>query len=414
MSEAKEAVLQDDLARELYAEETRLLADQHAAKHETLTAWAGAKQAYLDAREVIEKSQDARFHRSLLDAFAHELSATSATSLASLHSLGQEVLARAFKTPLSSYTYEHPERVRGREAALEGPWRQLQKSVVTKREVLEDHLTRTLLQDAVRLSADVHRRLFEDIEGWVGVQKAYLGQRETIETEEAATFQLNLLGAHDVEKRDQRNGRVAALLKRGEGIRAARHGSAHSSWQYEGVPQVQALEAAVEGLWDELKTGHVGKHEFLQDAMARNVLKARVLLLAQQHAGLQARLESWLQAREAYLLQRECNESLDAVAVAARLLEAFRAEKAQMASTSLASLKKLGVDVKTTRFASELSQWEYPEPGSVDRVEATLTSAFSKVREAAGAAPVVRGARGRGWTFGSSTPRRHPAGKLGR
>ncbi len=67
-SAAKRLVLEDDLARELYAEDTRLMSEQHAQATEHLRQWAAAQAAYLKAHKAAETIAEAQFHLAVFEA----------------------------------------------------------------------------------------------------------------------------------------------------------------------------------------------------------------------------------------------------------------------------------------------------------------------------------------------------------
>jgi len=66
---ARKPVAADDLSREKFKEEVRLLAQQHEDKFSKLTAWVAEKEAYLLKTESIGSVADARKHISLLDLY---------------------------------------------------------------------------------------------------------------------------------------------------------------------------------------------------------------------------------------------------------------------------------------------------------------------------------------------------------
>ena len=61
-------VLDDDLAREIYKEETRLLVANHLGCFNLIKKWADEKVVYLNNVESIGNSELARQHLSLMDA----------------------------------------------------------------------------------------------------------------------------------------------------------------------------------------------------------------------------------------------------------------------------------------------------------------------------------------------------------
>ena len=112
-------MLEDDLARELYAEATRLLASQHDDKFTQLLQWTADKENYLLSPEDVKTVHEANFHLAVHEGYEGEFQAILNSTHASLKQLGQTVLARAYSTGYSSYVYEHPEEVLAREEVLQ-------------------------------------------------------------------------------------------------------------------------------------------------------------------------------------------------------------------------------------------------------------------------------------------------------
>jgi hypothetical protein len=112
---AKQAVLDDDLAREQYKEATRLKVKNHTEMYNAIDTWSQAKLAYLNTKEAISNSEQAKTQLSLLDTFETEKEGMHVTSVASLIAVGDEIRAAEYKTTLSQWKYEHPAQV----AALE-------------------------------------------------------------------------------------------------------------------------------------------------------------------------------------------------------------------------------------------------------------------------------------------------------
>lgn len=146
LSAQKLEVLEDDLARELYAEETRLLADQHQHKFNQLLGWAAEQKAYLEVREEVPSANDARFHLSIFAAYEKGVEAMNRPHT-SLKQLGQTILARKYMTKHSSYEYETPEDIVATEEVLQEAWTELGTVSVVKHTILQDHLERNTFKE---------------------------------------------------------------------------------------------------------------------------------------------------------------------------------------------------------------------------------------------------------------------------
>eukprot|EP00049_Salpingoeca_infusionum_P009182 m.152573 g.152573 ORF g.152573 m.152573 type:complete len:1745 (-) comp14262_c0_seq1:1421-6655(-) len=374
LSAEKRRVLDDDLARELYAEATRLQADQHKDTCSLLSAWVSAKSTYLQVRETVDTTEDARFHLSVLEAFQKEKQALTATSLASFHELGKTVLARKYETSYSSYVYEEPNAIKTRESDLAAPWNKLDEEAKEKLTVLDDHLKRNIFQDEVRLSVDIHKDTFNKIQGWVQEKQAYLAVRETIDTVQQTDFHTSLLSAFEQEKKDTHSSQVAALTKRGDEIRASKYETSLSQWVYEKPDEVTALESQVQEMWNQMDAGAAAKQAFLDDCNARNLLKAKVLLLVDRHNGVFERVQQWVARKKEFLGAPSQVDSLASAAVSLRLLTAFESDRDNLNSTTVASLSELGQEIVTTKYQSDMSAWGFGDPATISTREQAINS----------------------------------------
>ena len=171
---AKQAVLDDDLARELYAEKTRLLAGRHVEGGSKCATWAGEKAAFLQSDLVVHSIREAQVGTSLLEAYGSEMERFTAISVASLKALGEEVLARQYKTELSAYVYERPEEIREREAEVDEHWAQLATLSAARAKTLADLLARELRKEELRIefadAAEGLKRFGVDVVARIGTQ----------------------------------------------------------------------------------------------------------------------------------------------------------------------------------------------------------------------------------------------------
>ena len=372
-STKKREILNDDLKRELYAEETRLLADQYMRKSKQLGAWYVEKAAYLRVKEKVLTSQEASLHLSLLGAYREEKDSLTQTSVASFRSLGKTILAREYKSPLSSYVYEHPDQIKAADAELTQHWQELDQLSKEKLEVLQDDHSRTSFQESVELLVRQHSGLFAKISQWVDDKRRYLKTREVIESVSESELQLSLLDAYKQEKIDMHQGSVTALKAQGDEIRASKYSSARSSWTYPKPAEVTALETKCEAeYWTELTTLSSDKQAFLDDSLVREQLKWRVRLLADRHAGEFKRLVDWIQSKKDYLSAPQDVQSIADAQIFLRLLEAFVTEREQLWASSVVSLKTLGADILATKHQSKISSWSFEKPQEISQRETQL------------------------------------------
>eukprot|EP00045_Choanoeca_perplexa_P013592 m.154704 g.154704 ORF g.154704 m.154704 type:complete len:1268 (-) comp16395_c0_seq1:46-3849(-) len=376
---AKKPILQDNLARETFREKTELEVKIHSDVFETINAFNTEKQAYLSVKENITNVNGAYLQLSVLEACMQEIKDMESGNTVRLCTLGQAIRDAKYTSEYSSWTYPKPEEVQALEAKAQGFVTSLTTAAQAKKTVLEDDLAREQFKERVGLMVDNHTSQHSSLKAWAADKQAYLEAKENNQTSQEAKYQLSRLELFIKEKSDMTEGALASLKKLGDEIRAAEYKTEHSQWKYEKPEEVSALETEIATDWDKMVVAATGKQEFLDDALARTQLKASVLLLAKRHDGLKTRLAQYAEAKQKYLETKEANDSLSAVAISLRLLQAFDEEKAQMMQVSFASLQRLGQEVVTTEYSSSLSNWKYPDPDAIVAKENTIAAAFEQL-----------------------------------
>eukprot|EP00041_Stephanoeca_diplocostata_P039173 m.1595633 g.1595633 ORF g.1595633 m.1595633 type:complete len:371 (-) comp25342_c0_seq39:7209-8321(-) len=237
----KREILDDDLARELYAAETRLMAGQHQDAFAVIQKWSDEKLEYLKAREAeiknyegnhyldVQTVGEAKLQLTLLDTFEKDKAAMTSANVASMKKLGQDVLARKYETKHSTYVYEKPEEIQANEQAVDTAWSELETESALKRPILDDHLARNEFQEKVRLWVKSHESIHQNITKWYNDKEAYLKVKETINSSDDARFQLATLAAFEKNKTDLTAAQVVPMQSLGADVREAKHSSAHST-----------------------------------------------------------------------------------------------------------------------------------------------------------------------------------------
>lgn len=383
LSDEKQRVLDDHLAREEYAAHTRLLAGQHDDKFTQLLTWSAEKSQYLEQREDITTVRDALYHLSVHDVYVKEKAAVTQAAVASLQALGAEVLARRYATNYSSYVYEVPEDITAREETVAEEWLELDRASAAKRPVLEDHLARNRFQDKVRLWVKAHADLHANIVAWAADRRTYLQTKELISNIQQAQLQLSTLDAFRQERDDMRLGAVAALRAAGEEIRAAEYKTDISQWRYEQPDAVAALETEIEGpLWDELGALADSKQAVLDDDLVREQFKEAVRLQVKNHGAAYARLTAWATAALAYLNTKEDVKNSESAKSHLSRLQLHDQRREAMVGADIAALVTLGDTIRAARHSTTHSEWTYEYPERLTKEEADVNTRWAQLAEA--------------------------------
>eukprot|EP00005_Dracoamoeba_jomungandri_P003108 CAMPEP_0174260450 /NCGR_PEP_ID=MMETSP0439-20130205/9716_1 /TAXON_ID=0 /ORGANISM="Stereomyxa ramosa, Strain Chinc5" /LENGTH=1009 /DNA_ID=CAMNT_0015344697 /DNA_START=295 /DNA_END=3324 /DNA_ORIENTATION=+ len=163
LSAAKRLVLDDDLAREQFKVQVRLMNSQHKDSHDSLCGWVGEKETYLNKKETVESVPEAQLQLSLLDNYDSEFDQYKGSYVAQLKALGAEILAQEYKTEYSSWRWEDPEELAARENDIDAKFAALIPLASAKRDVLDEDLKREEEKEVNRLQ---FANLARDYERW--------------------------------------------------------------------------------------------------------------------------------------------------------------------------------------------------------------------------------------------------------
>lgn len=401
-SASKKAVLDDDLARELYAEETRLMREQHKSQFARIDGWATEKQNYLAVREVVTTPvkltendrtiADAQFHLSVFEAFEKEMASLGDKSVPSLKSLGDAIRKRNYATELSTYVYEDIEGVNEAEAVIDAHWSAMKAAAAEKIPILKDHLERETLRERTRLSVATHKDVYDQLVVWIEAKRQYLNAREDIGIKslthkddlQTALYQLGNLEVYNGDKIDMHAGTVTRHRQLGAEIRAATHSSMHSSWSFENPEEIVALEVSIEECWEELSQLSVNKQAYLDDALAREQAKEANRLLVANYRNAYMMIDAWCREQLEYLAIKEPIDlgagapgNVVGAKQALNDLTTFEKAKSGMADSAVTSLQKLGDEIRTSKYETthpDGTSWsyEFPEDRSKEDAVAVL------------------------------------------
>lgn len=219
-SAAKKAVLEDDLARELFAEETRLIAGQHLDKGLQCAKWATLKVDYMESDIVVHSIKEAQVNISLLASYSAEKLRFTNTAVATLKELGKTVLGRKYETEYSSYVFENPGDINDRETDIDDYWLKLDQLCGTRQKTLDTLLTREFRKEELRIefadcAGDLVRFVDDKVEmiGTAEEQKTLFGfNLKEIESYDATLSAMDdATAAATVAKRGQCSKAVAEM-----------------------------------------------------------------------------------------------------------------------------------------------------------------------------------------------------------
>mmetsp|Transcript_33112 Transcript_33112/g.64953 ORF Transcript_33112/g.64953 Transcript_33112/m.64953 type:complete len:1106 (+) Transcript_33112:33-3350(+) len=286
----KQAVLDDDLARELYKESVNLVADAHASRFCDLEAWINAKLAYTTKKEEVLSVSEAQLQLALLAAYENNKADLAKTSLPNLEALAQQILASEYKTDLSSWEYPDKAAITTKQTFVSDSWAQLSSNSAQKLLVLEDDLAREKYKEEIRLCNMEHVSSHQSLQAWIEVKEAYLAVREEIDTVDKAQVALQALEAYVNDNNDQTKTTVPGFKALGQKIITAEYKTDLSQWVSPDVPAVNEREKYVDDKWVALAQACTEKKSFLDAELARELKKEEFRL---QIAGLASDFMVW-------------------------------------------------------------------------------------------------------------------------
>lgn len=250
----KQVVLDDALLREQFKEKVQLWVGRHVKMAESLDAWSRDKLAYLQVKEVIASSAEAKYHLSLLEAFEKEKAETMEASLVGLKSLGNDIRTAKYATAHSQWVYDKPADVTALETKLDRAWATLASTSAQKKNVLDDELAKHLYAEQTRLMAREHANKHAQCSAWATEKKAFLQSPTPVASIGDALAHLSLLESYNKEKASFTGSAVASLKTLGKEILARKYQTSLSSYTYEAPQDIKAAESAIDALWSELAT----------------------------------------------------------------------------------------------------------------------------------------------------------------
>eukprot|EP00004_Rigifila_ramosa_P009736 TRINITY_DN213_c0_g1_i4.p1 TRINITY_DN213_c0_g1~~TRINITY_DN213_c0_g1_i4.p1 ORF type:complete len:887 (-),score=282.58 TRINITY_DN213_c0_g1_i4:68-2344(-) len=226
----------------------------------------------------------------------------------------------------------------------------------------------------------VHKQRHEAIVAWCGLKKAYLEKKEVVDSVSAAQLQIRLLDAYVTENKAIFDGSVAKLKLQGAELEREK---------YEKHGEVAAREKKVDELFAELEALEKKKRPVLEDDLAREEFKEKVLLLVKTHEDSHSNIMAWVADKEKYLATKEESTNVAEARAQVTLLEKYEREKESMHSGSVVPLKELGAQILAQEYKTEYSQWKYPKPAEITGQEQAIDAKWASLSASSAAKKAV-------------------------
>eukprot|EP00004_Rigifila_ramosa_P010201 TRINITY_DN21_c0_g1_i2.p1 TRINITY_DN21_c0_g1~~TRINITY_DN21_c0_g1_i2.p1 ORF type:complete len:1238 (-),score=389.66 TRINITY_DN21_c0_g1_i2:44-3250(-) len=348
------------------------LNEQHLGRFEKLKGWSDQKLVYLNTKESINSSGEARLHLRLLDAYESENRALMANTVPIMEKIGAQLLQEK---------YEKSAEIQSREKQVTDAKATRQELCVKKRAILEDALAREEYKEKILLLNRQHVDAHDVTLMWVDEKETYLKRKEVIHSVSEARSQLGLLEGFIKEKDRTADTNVAPLKALGKNVLDAKYESALSTWTFPNPESVRQREQNIDAKWQVLTDLSLQKRKILQDDLAREEFKDKVMLMNQQHIDSHLQMQLWISRKEGYLARKEEIRSVVEAKTQLGLLEAFEKEKRTQTDTGVKPLKALGADIIAQHYKTEYSEWRFETPQEIHDREASVDDKWKVLTE---------------------------------
>ncbi|EGD73339.1 hypothetical protein PTSG_12249 [Salpingoeca rosetta] len=274
----KRTVLEDDLAREQERERIDLLVSNHRSQYEQLLAWAAKKIEYLETKETVESSSEAKKQLSKLELYEKEKADTTEGNVASLKAMGNEVRTTEYKTELSQWKYEKPDTLVALESEIDAKWQELDQKAAAKKAVLEDDLARELFAEQTRLMASTHSSSHDNLMSFAALKQKQYAEDIVVNSIADAQFLLSQLDSLEQERKTVQDSMVVSLKQLGKDILGRQYKTAHSSYTYENPAEITGHEAAVDEAFASRASEAAARQSTLQELLAKEERKEELRL----------------------------------------------------------------------------------------------------------------------------------------
>eukprot|EP00457_Paulinella_chromatophora_P000042 gb/GEZN01000042.1/.p1 GENE.gb/GEZN01000042.1/~~gb/GEZN01000042.1/.p1 ORF type:complete len:1572 (-),score=435.64 gb/GEZN01000042.1/:1139-5854(-) len=376
----KTAVLEDDLAREIFREKLRQQNLTHVDKHKTLAAFIAASHAYLDVKEPVDSIQQAKENLGRMSEYLDERKVNEGINVI-LRALGDEIKKAEYKTTLSQYKFPTPKELDDREANVATEFKALEDKAAKKKAVLEDDLAREIFREKLRLQNLQHIAKHKKITDFAARAKTYLEKKDDVDSVTQAQLNLATMQEHKDERKIQDQD-FADLKTQGAALSSAEYKTALSQHKFPTPEEIMAREKEVENAFTALTEQAAKKCAVLEDDLKREEFREALRQRNLAHIDKHKKLVNFIAASHAYL---EVKEPVDSIKQAkenlGRMNEYLDERKVNDGVNVI--LKSLGSEIKQAEYKTTLSQYKFPTTNEIDEREANVETEFKALADKA-------------------------------
>eukprot|EP01083_Nonionella_stella_P170034 577848_1 len=376
LSADKNAVVQDDMAREVFKSKTMLENTRHVEASAAIDSWCAEKTAYATKKEVVNSVSDAQAHLSQFDSIKTEISDFLSHSVSNFKALGAKITAAKY-SGISEWVFPNPAEIEQRHSKCDQLFAAVETEIATKHELLKDHLAREEYRHAIELLNENHVKSFETYSSWVDQKRAYAAAREPVSCVSDAE---RLLAVHSdvlTDLEDTKNHTITKLKQLGARVTSAKYEHL-STWVFPNPAEVEERHSKSDEMFAVVEAECATKHELLKDHLAREKYRHSIELLNENHVKSFETYSSWADQKRAYAAARE---PVSCVSDAEKLLAVHADVDTDLADTkthTIVKLKQLGARVTTAKY-EHLTTWVFPNPAEVEERHSQTDAVFATI-----------------------------------
>jgi len=115
----------------------------------------------------------------------------------------------------------------------------------------------------------------------------------------------------------------------------------------------------------------------LEDDLAREEFKEKVLLMNRNHIAKNSDLSTWSVEKENYLKVQEKVESIADAQTCLIVLEGYEKEKVSMTNQNFSQFKKLGAEILAQKYETSFSKYVFENPSEVTQRESEIDARWN-------------------------------------
>ena len=372
----KRLVIEDHVAREEYAEQTRLMAGQFSVVRAALLQQVSVFRAYGQRVDTSSDSLQAVTNMKVFESYEQDYKVFCKTSVASCTDLGQGLIQRKYATALSKFEFSGADEVGTHLAGVANDVKAAGTSLSSKRAILADAVKLQEFKDESRLVIARHGEMFVQVKNTVADMARYFSEQPRITSVREADVEKSVYELWMRKRGDLESGLVNAIINVEVDITMSEYKSAYSSWNAD--RDFTPVEGQMQAMLQGLKPAIEKKLALIQDARTREGVKLKCQLGLQQHDRMNLRIADWIDGKISYLELEEACQSINDARVLGSRVAAVEAEKNSVVHAMQSAFLTAKEQLTASKHESVYSQWVFDKAADVESRHRAIDALWAK------------------------------------